>query len=151
VVRKDEQRFTTIEEFAAQPRLILGVQTGTVEVDEAHHYLPDSRIRLYDETSINFYALAMGDVDAILMDNIEFQNSGQAITGTGKQFEMIGPAIQENDLGIPMMKSSALVQPVNLALADLPSSGVLTDLYNKYFSGEIALTYQDIGLGAYAK
>jgi hypothetical protein len=31
------------------------------------------------------------------------------------------------------------------------SSGALTNPYNKYFDGTITLTYQDIGLGAYAK
>ena len=48
LVSKGEDRFTSIEEFAANPDLIMGTQINTTNYDTAVEYLPEERVQAFD-------------------------------------------------------------------------------------------------------
>ena len=73
LVRADEDRFATPEEFAADPDLLIGSQTGTTNFYTAVYEVLDGdeanpRIKLFENFGAAVQALLTGDVDMVLMD-----------------------------------------------------------------------------------
>ena len=73
LVRADEDRFSTPEEFAADPDLLIGSQTGTTNFYVAVYDVLDGdeanpRIKLFENFGATVQALIAGDVDMVLMD-----------------------------------------------------------------------------------
>ncbi len=52
-------------------------------------------------------------------------------------------------LGFVFPKGSDLVAPVNAALAEMRADGTLEAINAKWFGPSFAVTYDDIGAGAY--
>ena len=75
LVRKDETRFKSAAEFAANPKLLIGSQAGTTNFYVAVYNVLDGkednpRIKLFETFGATVQALIAGDVDAVLMDVI---------------------------------------------------------------------------------
>ncbi len=73
LVRADDDRFTTAEEFAADPELLVGSQTGTTGFYTAVYSILDGdeanpRIILLENFGATVQALLAGDVDMVLVD-----------------------------------------------------------------------------------
>jgi polar amino acid transport system substrate-binding protein len=73
LVRADEDRFQTPEEFAADPDLLIGSQSGTTNFYVAVYDILDGdeanpRIKLFENFGAAVQALIIGDVDMVLMD-----------------------------------------------------------------------------------
>ena len=62
---------------------------------------------------------------------------------------MVGDSLSSDFLGFIYPKGSDLVDPVNQALESMMADGFLADLNLKYFGPDFAITYDDIGPGAY--
>jgi polar amino acid transport system substrate-binding protein len=146
LVRKGEDRFGSIEDFAADDGLILGTQTGTTNYETATQYLPEDRIDAFEQFPFAVQALVAGDVDAVIIDEV----AGQGYLGENADvLELIGPSISSDELGFIFPKGSDLVDPVNQVIAALKSDGTLSELNVKYFGPDFNITYDDIGPGAY--
>jgi polar amino acid transport system substrate-binding protein len=147
LVRKGEDRFASIEDFAANDALILGTQTGTTNYETATKYLPESRIKAFEQFPFAVQALIAGDVDAVIID----ETAGQGYKGeNADQLDLIGPSISSDQLGFIFPKGSALVAPVNQALEAMKADGTLNTLNVKYFGPSFNLTYDQVGPGVYA-
>jgi len=141
LVLKGESRFTSIEEFAANPVLTLGTQVSTSNYETAVKYLPEDRIEAFDTFPFAVQALIAGDVDAVIIDEIV----GMGYQGTNaKELELIGPSISSDELGFIYPRGSALVDPVNKALQSMLDDGTLAKLNQKFFGLEFKITYDDI-------
>ncbi len=73
LVRADDDRFTTAEEFAADAELLVGSQTGTTGFYTAVYDILDGdeanpRIILLENFGATVQALLAGDVDMVLVD-----------------------------------------------------------------------------------
>ncbi len=73
LVRADEDRFSTAEEFGANPDLLIGSQAGTTNFYTAVYDVLDGdeanpRIKLFENFGAAVQALLAGDVDMVLMD-----------------------------------------------------------------------------------
>ncbi len=149
LVRADEERFSEPEEFAADETLLMGSQAGTTNFATAETLLGgDERILAFETFPIAVEALLGGEVDAVLMD----ETAGQGYVGTNaEQLKVVGRSLSSDQLGFIFPKGSDLVEPVNLALAELQANGTLDDLAVRYFSNLFALTYADVCLGVYAE
>jgi len=125
-----------MDEFVANKALLLGTQTGTTNYETAKKLLPEARIHAFEQFPFAVAALINGDVDGVLMD----ETAGQGYVGTNSnQIELIGDPISSDQLGFIFPKGSDLVQPVNLAIAQMRASGKLDELAKKYFSAEFKL------------
>ncbi len=141
LVKKGESRFASIEDFVANPDLILGTQAQTTNYETAVQYLPEDRIQAFEQFPFAVQALIAGDVDAVLID----ETAGLGYTGTSaEEIELIGPSISSDELGFPFTKGSDLVEPVNLAIQALKDSGKLEEINMKYFGPTFTLTYDDV-------
>ena len=148
LVRVGEDRFSNIEEFAANEELVLGTQTGTTNYETAVEYLPEERVRAFEQFPFAVQSLINGDVDAVIID----ETAGQGYVGENADaVELIGPSIVSQELGFIFPKGSDLVEPVNQAIRSMMEDGTLNELSVKYFGPNFTVTYEDIGPGAYAE
>lgn len=136
LVRADEDRFASMEEFVAAEGLLMGTQTGTTNYETATSFLPEDRIQAFEQFPFAVAALINGDVDAVIMD----ETAGQGYVGTSaEQLKLVGDPIKSDQLGFIFPKGSDLVGPVNQALAEMRASGKLDELAAKYFSADFKL------------
>ena len=152
VVRKGESRFSNISEFLANDALLVGALADSTNFDLAKQYLPEDRIKTYKEFSTIFYALAAGDIDAAIADQVEGEST---VSGIDFQqtinLEFVGTSLSSDQFGVVFPKDSNLVEPVNKALRDMRLQGILEVLIGRYFGSDFNVTYNDIGLGAYGQ
>ncbi|NTV36818.1 MAG: amino acid ABC transporter substrate-binding protein, partial [Anaerolineaceae bacterium] len=110
MVRKGESRFDGIEAFVANPDLLLGTQINTTNYETAVGYLPEARIKGFEQMPFAIQALLSEDVDAVIID---------AVVGLGYQGEnadvldFVGSSISSDELGFAFPKGSDLVAPIN--------------------------------------
>ena len=150
VMRKGESRFSNINEFLADAKLIAGALEASTNLEAAERYIPKDRIKSYKEYSTVFYALATGDIDAAIADQVEGQNTVSGIElQQAIKLEFIGTSLSSDQFGVVFPKDSTLVDPVNQALQDLRAEGVLDKLITRYFGPGFTVTYNDIDLGAH--
>jgi polar amino acid transport system substrate-binding protein len=141
LVLKDEMRFSSIEEFASNPDLVMGTQVSTTNYETAVKYLSEDRIKAFDTFPFAVQALIAGDVDAVIIDEIV----GMGYQGTNAEtLQLIGPSISSDELGFIFPKGSSLVDPVNQALEEMANDGTLAELNQKFFGPEFQITYDDI-------
>ncbi len=141
LVRLGEDRFTNIEEFAANDALVMGTQTGTTNYETATKYLPESRLKAFEQFPFAVQALIAGDVDAVIID----ETAGQGYRGeNADSLALIGPSISSDQLGFIYPKGSELVGPVDQALQSMMQDGFLTELNKKFFGPDFVITYDDI-------
>ncbi|WP_298006968.1 MULTISPECIES: ABC transporter substrate-binding protein [Anaerolinea] len=141
LVRKGENRFTSIEDFARNEALVLGTQINTTNYETAKKYLPESRIKGFEQFAFAVQALISGDVDAVIID----ETAGQGYRGeNAEKLELIGPSISSDELGFVFPKGSDLVEPFNKAIEAMIADGTLERLNQKYFGPEFKLTESDV-------
>lgn len=141
LVRQGESRFSSIEEFAANPQFVMGTQLNTTNYETATEYLPEDRIKGFEQFSFAVQALISGDVDAVIIDEIV----GMGYQGTNAEaLELIGPTISGDELGFIYPKGSALTAVVDQALLSMVEDGTLAALNQKYFGPDFKITYDDV-------
>ena len=141
LVLKGETRFSSIEEFAVNPDLVMGTQVSTTNYETAVKYLSEDRIKAFETFPFAVQALIAGDIDAVIIDEIV----GMGYQGTNAEaLELIGPPISSDELGFVFPKGSALVDPVNQALKAMANDGTLAALNQKFFGPDFKITYDDI-------
>ncbi len=152
VVRKGESRFSNISEFLANTDLVAGALANSTNLTVAKQYIPEDRIKSYQEYSTVFYALTTGDIDAAIADQVEGETTVSGIEfQQAINLEFIGTSLSSDQFGVVFPKESDLVEPINKALQDLRVQGVLDKLISRYFGPNFNITYDDIGLGAYGQ
>lgn len=148
LVRADETRIESIDDIVADESLRLGTQTGTTNYETATHYLPEERIEAFEQFPFAVQAVISGDIDAVIIDEV----AGQGYVGeSADALKLVGPSMSSDQLGFIYPQGSDLVEPVNQALQSMMADGFLTELNLKYFGPDFAITYDDIGPGAYAE
>lgn len=148
MVRLAEDRFEDVEGLQADESLLIGSQVGTTNYQTAEELVGPDRVVSFSDFGLAVQALIAGDVDAVIMD----ETAGQGYVGVNAdQIKLTGASLSSDELGFVFPKGSALVEPINLVLADMQADGFLDGLADKYFSDKFVLTYDDIGPGAYAE
>ncbi|MBU05759.1 MAG: hypothetical protein CL877_07390, partial [Dehalococcoidales bacterium] len=146
LVRLGEDRFATPDEFAADSNLILGEQVGTTNYDTAVALVGEDRVIAFDDFGVTVQSLIAGDVDGVVID----ETAGLGYQGeNADKVELIGESLSSDWLGFIFPKGSDLVDPINAALASMKADGALAEINGRWFGTDFALTYDDIGCGAY--
>jgi len=125
-----EDRFTSLEEFAANKELILGVQAGTSGFFVTDGAVPEERRVVFNEFAALIAALVAGDIDAVPAD---VSAAAGFIGATADALELIGEPISRDEFGIIFPISSELVEPFNAGIGSVREDGFLDFLYNKWF------------------
>jgi len=141
LVNLGEDRFGTIEEFAANPDWIIGTQINTTNYETAIQYLPEDRISAFEQFPFAVQALMAGDVDAVIIDAV----AGLGYMGeNADSVELIGPGITSEELGFAYPNGSDLVEPINTALEAMMEDGTLNAINMQFFGPDFELTYDDV-------
>jgi polar amino acid transport system substrate-binding protein len=141
LARKGETRYKSIEDFAANDALILGTQSGTTNMETALKFLPEARVKGFEQFPFAIQALISGDIDAVILDEV----IGLGYVGTSAdKVELVGPSIESNQLGFIFPKGSPLVEPFNKAIQSMIDDGFLNTINKKYFGPDFKVTYGDI-------
>ncbi len=135
LVRADEDRFTTPEEFAADPALLIGSQAGTTNFYTAVYEVLDGdesnpRIRLFETFGAAVQALLNGDVDMVLMDKT---STAGYIGANPDRLKVVGDALASEDFGFIFPPGSDLVGPFNAAIATMIEDTYIDHLNRKWF------------------
>ncbi len=135
LVRADETRFATPEEFAADPELLIGSQAGTTSFYTAIYDILDGdeanpRVILFENFGASVQALLNGDVDMVLVDAA----SGQGYIGANPdQLKLVGPPLATEDFGFIFTPESDLVEPFNQAIEAMTRDGFFYHLNTRWF------------------
>jgi polar amino acid transport system substrate-binding protein len=141
LVNIGEDRFTSIEDFAANEDLIMGTQINTTNYDKAIEYLPEERVKAFDTFPFANAALLAGDIDAVIMDEVV----GLGYQGeNADKLELVGDPITSDELGFYFPEGSDLVDPFNQALQSMMDDGTLNEFNLKYMGPSFVLTYDDV-------
>ena len=141
LVRKGETRFKSIEDLAKDEKLILGTQTGTTNYETAVKFLPEKRIKAFEQFPFAVQALIGKDVDAVIMD----ETAGQGYMGeNADKVELVGPSISGDQLGFLFPKGSPLVAQVNQAIKAMATDGTLDKINAKFFGKNFKSLEADI-------
>ena len=141
LVNIGEDRFTSIEDIAANSDLIIGTQINTTNYETAIEYVPEERVQAFDTFPFANAALIAGDIDAVIMDEVV----GLGYQGENADaLELIGPAITSDELGFYFPEGSELVDPFNQALQSMMDDGSLNEFNLRYMGPTFALTYDDV-------
>ena len=135
LVRADENRFDTPEEFAADPNLLIGSQTGTTNFYTAVYSVLDGdeanpRIKLFENFGATVQALLAGDVDMVLMDAA---SSRGYIGANPDKLKIVGDPLGTEEFGFIFTPKSDLVAPFNAAIKTMKDDGFLDQLNNRWF------------------
>lgn len=129
MIRVDEDRFVTVEDFVADESFIIGVQTATTNYFVAEELVGEDRLVAYDTFGFAVQALIAGDVDAVVMDDV----AGQGYVGVNAEdIVLLEDALSEEELGFIFPLDSDLVEPFNMALNNMAVDGTLLDINNKW-------------------
>ena len=141
LVRKDEDRISSIDDIVNNPDLKLGTQTGTTNYETAAKYLPEERIQAFEQFPFAVQALIAGDIDAVIIDEV----AGQGYLGENADaLKLVGPSMSSDQLGFIFPKGSDLVDPVNKAINAMKKDGTLEAMNLKYFGPNFTITYDDL-------
>jgi polar amino acid transport system substrate-binding protein len=135
LVRADEDRFTTPEEFAADEELLIGSQTGTTNFYVGVYEVLDGdeanpRIKLLENFGAAVQALIAGDVDMVLMDAA---SSRGYVGANPDKLKVVGDPLGTEEFGFIFPLDSELVESVNLAIGTMSQDGFLDYLNNRWF------------------
>ncbi len=135
LVKGDETRFSDAAGFAANPDLLMAAQPGTTPFYVGVYDVLDGneanpRIKLFETFGATVQALKAGDVDLVLTDGTAGQGYVEASNGGLK---IVGEPLGTEDFGFIFPKGSALVAPINAAIAAMRADGTLDALNKKWF------------------
>jgi polar amino acid transport system substrate-binding protein len=129
MARTDEDRFATVEEFAANEDLIVSVQIATTNEEAAIDLVGEDRVESFDTYGLAVEALLSGDADGVVIDTTIAPSYVAQHAG---EIEIIGEPFTSEELGFIFQQDSDLIEPVNAALAAMRIDGTLAKLEQKW-------------------
>lgn len=143
LIRIDEDRFSTVEEFFAGD-FTLGVQPGTTNYETAIDLLGDEdspRLLAFETFPVAVQALIAGDVDAVIMDNV----AGQGYVGENAELLTFidEPITAGEQLGFAFPNGSDLVEAFNAALISMMCDGTLDEINSLWFGEDAPIPDED--------
>ena len=135
LVRADETRFSTPEQFKADPKLLIGSQAGTTNFYAAVYSVLDGdeknpRIIIFETFGASVQALIKGDVDMVLMDKA---SSAGYIGANPDKLKLVGQPLAGEDFGFIFTPKSDLRAPFDQAIGSMAKDGFLDHLSNRWF------------------
>ncbi len=135
LVRADEDRISSPDDFSRDESLLIGAQAGTTNFYVAVYDVLDGdesnpRIKLFETFGASVQALKTGDVDMVLMDATSANGYMGANPGA---FKLVGDPLGTEEFGFILTPGSDLLGPINAALAEMKADGTLDALNQKWF------------------
>ena len=140
IARIDDKSYTDSDAVIAS-NAIVGTQVGTTNFELAEELVGADRISAYESFGNAIQALIVGDVDVVIIDD----SAGLGYIGeNAEEIVTLDGGLKSDPLGFIYPLDSDLVEPVNLALAELKANGTLEELGRKFFTDSFTVTYDDL-------
>lgn len=147
LVRSDEDRFKTVDEFKAGTFKV-ATQKGTTNYATAVQLVGEDRILALDDFGAVVQAVLSKDADAATIDDV----AGQGYVGeNADKLKLLDEVLPGGGLlGFIFPKGSDLVAPINAALSSMKADGSLQKINDKWFpQGKTVITYGEIDSPGY--
>lgn len=133
LVRADEERFATPDEFTSDESLIIATQLGTTNADVAVDLVGEGRTQLFEDFGLAVQALLAGDVDAVIIDLTSAEGFMAENEG---QLKILEERITSDEqLALAFPPGSDLIEPFTAALHQMAQDGTLDELAQTWFEG----------------
>ncbi len=147
IVRKDDNRFRSVDDFKNAQGVKLGSQKGTTNYDEAIKLVGEANTVGFDTFDLAVQAVIAGDVDGVVIDDV----AGVGYVGANAdKVKLLEGRLVGQQLGFIFPKGSDLVAPINAALDAMKRDGTLDRINKKWFGPEfqqMGITYDTIKPG----
>ncbi len=147
MVRLNEDRFRSVEDFKNASGVKLGSQKGTTNYDEAVKLVGEANVVGFDTFDLAVQAVIAGDVDGVVIDDV----AGVGYVGANAdKVKLLEGRLVGQQLGFIFPKGSDLVAPINAALDSMKRDGTLDRINKKWFGPEfqqMGITYENIKPG----
>jgi ABC-type amino acid transport substrate-binding protein len=127
LVRADET--ATLDDFKANPDLLVGTQIGTTNEIVAKETFPDKEIQSFEDFPASVLALISNDIDGVVIDVISA--SGFMGENEGK-LKIGGQITSDEQLAFVFPPGSELVAAVDAAMQSMIDDGTLKALNKKW-------------------
>jgi polar amino acid transport system substrate-binding protein len=131
LTRADENRFSTADEFAANEDFTISTQVTTTNEIVAHDLVGVDRTKSFEDFGLAVQALLSGDVDAVMIDTV---TAVGFIDENPGQLTIKAPVTSDEQLALVFPPGSDLIDPFNVALAQMAADGSLQTLNDKWFN-----------------
>ncbi|MCB2178819.1 ABC transporter substrate-binding protein [bacterium] len=131
LTRSDEDRFSTAEEFAANPDWVVATQITTTNEIVAHDLVGVDRTNSFEDFGLAVQALISGDVDAVVIDTVTALGFIDEHPG---DISIKAPITSDEQLALVFPPGSELTAAFDSALAQMAADGSLTALNDKWFN-----------------
>jgi len=116
MVRKDEDRFASADDFIANPDAQIASQLATTNYELAKKLVGEDRIIGTADFGSAIQALIAGDVDAVIIDDV----AGQGYVGANAEsIKLLPDELSSDPLGFIYPKGSDLREPMDAALQSM--------------------------------
>lgn len=113
----------------------VGVGLGTNYEQWLKENIPQADIRTYDDDPTKFQDLAVGRLDAVLVDRLA---AFEMVKKTGGRLAVAGEPFSRQEAGIALRKGNPeLLAALNKAIATLRENGTLERLSEKWFQADV--------------
>jgi len=131
LVRVDEDRFSTADEFAADENLVVSTQITTTNEMVAHDFVGVDRTKSFEDFGLAVQALLSGDVDAVVIDTLTAsgfmgQNPGE--------MKIAATITSDEQLALVFPPDSDLKEPFTNALHAMAADGSLQSINDTWFN-----------------
>jgi polar amino acid transport system substrate-binding protein len=131
LVRIDESRFTTPDEFKADAGLKVATQINTTNEKVAQDFVGVDRVQSFEDFPIATQALLNSDVDGVVVDRVTALGLMEANLD---KLKIVGELTSDEQLALVFPPGSELVAPVDAALNAMAADGTLKELNDKWFN-----------------
>jgi ABC-type phosphate/phosphonate transport system substrate-binding protein len=119
----------SVDQIKNDENTLIGTQVGTTNEIVAKENFPEERIKSFEDFPAAVLALANGDVDGVVIDNVSAIAFAEEYQG---QLASGGQLTSDEQLGFVFPPGSELKDPVNAALASMIADGTLDELNSKW-------------------
>lgn len=131
LVRVDEDRFSTADEFAADESLVVSTQISTTNEMVAHDFVGVDRTQSFEDFGLAVQALLSGDVDAVVIDTLTAigfmeQNPGAMVAAD--------TITSDEQLALVFPPGSDFIEPFTNALHAMANDGSMQAINDTWFN-----------------
>jgi polar amino acid transport system substrate-binding protein len=131
LVRADEDRFSTTDEFADDAELLVSTQIGTTNEIVAHEFVGVDRTQSFEDFGLAVQALLSGDVDGVVTDTL----SAIGFMGENEgQMKILSDITSDEQLALVFPPDSDLVEAFTNALHAMAADGSMQTINDAWFN-----------------
>jgi polar amino acid transport system substrate-binding protein len=131
LVRADDDRFSTTNEFADDAELLVSTQIGTTNEIVAHEFVGVDRTQSFEDFGLAVQALLSGDVDAVVTDTL----SAIGFMGENEgQMKILSDITSDEQLALVFPPDSDLIEPFTNALHAMANDGSMQAINDAWFN-----------------